>query len=40
MGIWKFVQKLSARVLKNVSDRVVDIGEDDDDDEDESKKDQ
>ncbi|CAF3516537.1 unnamed protein product [Fusarium graminearum] len=41
MGIWKFVQKLSARILKNVSDRVVDIGEDDDDeDEDESKKDQ
>ncbi|KAJ4267286.1 hypothetical protein NW762_003390 [Fusarium torreyae] len=31
VGIWKFVQKLSARVLKNVSDRVVDVGEDDDD---------
>jgi hypothetical protein len=45
MGIWKFVQKLSARVLKNVSDRVVDIEEDDDEDEDEgsnegNKKDQ
>lgn len=34
VGIWKFVQKLSARVLKNVSDRVVDVGEDDDEDED------
>ncbi|KAM0201772.1 hypothetical protein ACHAPI_001823 [Fusarium lateritium] len=48
VGIWKFVQKLSARVLKNVSDRVVDVGADDDDDEDDigdgpnqgSKKDQ
>ncbi|KAF4464498.1 RING finger domain [Fusarium albosuccineum] len=47
MGIWKAVQKLSARVLKNVSDRVLDVGEDDDDDEgvndgpsQESKKDQ
>ncbi|KAF4976163.1 hypothetical protein FZEAL_7141 [Fusarium zealandicum] len=35
MGIWKAVKTLSARVLKNVSDRVIDIGEDDDDDEDE-----
>ncbi|KAF5023894.1 hypothetical protein F66182_4053 [Fusarium sp. NRRL 66182] len=35
VGIWKFVQKLSARVLKNVSDRVIDVrGDDDDDDED------
>ncbi|KAJ3518245.1 hypothetical protein NM208_g14588 [Fusarium decemcellulare] len=34
MGIWKAVQKLSARVLKNVSDRVLDVGEDDDDDDD------
>ncbi|KAH7247960.1 hypothetical protein FSOLCH5_002262 [Fusarium solani] len=50
MGIWKGVQKLSARVLKNVSDRVLDVGEDDGDDDEgdnandgpsqESKKDQ
>ncbi|KAM5382784.1 hypothetical protein ACJZ2D_002367 [Fusarium nematophilum] len=42
MGIWKFVKALSARVLKNVSDRVLDVEEDDDGDEgaEESKKDQ
>lgn len=32
MAIWKFVQMVSSRVLKNVSDRVMDVGEDDDDD--------
>ncbi|KAI9901356.1 hypothetical protein N3K66_003173 [Trichothecium roseum] len=43
MAVWKLVQKISARVLKNVSDRVIDIGDEDDDDEDvgdEDKKDQ
>ncbi|VUC33430.1 unnamed protein product [Clonostachys rosea] len=35
MGIWKFVKMLSARVLKNFSDKVLDIHNDDDDDEDE-----
>ncbi|KAM0352959.1 hypothetical protein ACHAPU_001843 [Fusarium lateritium] len=48
VAIWKFVKKLSARVLKNVSDRVIDVGADDDDDDDDvgdgpnqgSKKDQ
>ena len=40
-AVWKLVNKLSERVLKNVSDRVIDIGEDDDDDVgDEDKKDQ
>lgn len=34
MAIWRFVKALSARVLKNVSDRVMDVGEDDDEDED------
>ncbi|UKZ96163.1 uncharacterized protein TrAFT101_010963 [Trichoderma asperellum] len=40
MGIWKGVKKLSERVLKNVSERVLDVGADDDDgdlDEDERK---
>lgn len=40
MGIWKGVRKLSERVLKNVSERVLDVGTDDDDgdlDEDERK---
>jgi hypothetical protein len=40
MAIWRFVKAMSARVLKNVSDRVIDVNEDDDDDDDESKKDQ
>jgi hypothetical protein len=31
-GIWKAVQAVSARVLKNVSDKVLDVGGDDDDD--------
>ncbi|KAL7930131.1 hypothetical protein V8C35DRAFT_324562 [Trichoderma chlorosporum] len=31
MGIWKGVKKLSGRVLKNVSERVLDVGGDDDD---------
>jgi hypothetical protein len=35
VGIWKAVQAVSARLLKNVSDRVLDIGEDEDDDDDE-----
>lgn len=35
MGIWKGVKTLSSRVLKNVSDRVIDVGADDDDDEEE-----
>lgn len=34
MGIWKFVKALSARVLKNVSDSVLDIDEDAGDDDD------
>jgi len=43
MAVWRFVKRLSARILKNVSDRVMDIGEDDGDevdDDDETKKDQ
>ncbi|KAH6983250.1 hypothetical protein BKA56DRAFT_583331 [Ilyonectria sp. MPI-CAGE-AT-0026] len=32
MGIWKVVKALSARVLNNISDRVVDVDEDDNDD--------
>jgi hypothetical protein len=32
VGIWKFVRTFSRRVLKSVSDRVLDIGGDDDDD--------
>lgn len=31
MGIWKGVKKLSERVLKNVSERVLDVGGDDGD---------
>lgn len=34
MGVWKFVKGLSARVLKNVSDSVLDIDEDTGDDDD------
>lgn len=30
MAIWKAVKAVSARVLKNVSDKVLDVGEDDD----------
>jgi hypothetical protein len=33
-GTWKAVNAISLRVLKNVSDRVVDVGNDDDDEED------
>ncbi|KEY72719.1 hypothetical protein S7711_02507 [Stachybotrys chartarum IBT 7711] len=42
VGTWKVVNAVSSRVLKNVSDRVVDIGEDDDDEtaEDAARKDQ
>ncbi|KAL6852661.1 hypothetical protein ACO1O0_007209 [Amphichorda felina] len=37
MAIWRFVKAMSTRVLKNVRERVMDIGEDD---EDEGKKNQ
>ena len=33
MAIWKFVKTLSTRMLKNVSERVMDVGEDDEDEE-------
>ncbi|PHH63142.1 hypothetical protein CDD81_6293 [Ophiocordyceps australis] len=35
MAIWKLVNAVSARVLKVVSDKVLDVGTDDDDDDDE-----
>lgn len=37
-AIWRFVKALSTRVLKNVSDRVMDVGGDDDDDDDDGKE--
>ncbi|KAI9155408.1 alpha-1,2-galactosyltransferase [Paramyrothecium foliicola] len=39
MGIWKGVQALSARVLKDVSDRVLDVGDGNDDEEEEADED-
>lgn len=40
MAIWRFVKALSARVLKNVSDRVLDVDEDNAEANPEEKKDQ
>ncbi|OAQ71033.1 Zinc finger, ring-CH-type [Pochonia chlamydosporia 170] len=38
MAVWKFVKAMSARILTNVSNKVMDVG-DDDDDEDEATRD-
>lgn len=31
MAVWKFVKAMSARILTNVSNKVMDVGDDDDD---------